>query len=489
MQATVPLDFLWRDTAETENGYEYDDAGFTFRKSSDNHFWRATPPAVLPTFAEYAVKPSAALEPAVVDTGITIRSFLPFAESEARQRLSRYRGKALVWDARVVCQKPRVSNVKFLNDGIFVVSGDVQNSVQLDIIEESQPTSIPFFCQIPSHSYYFNDRPIICQLPTSDNNYAGGLKSKFSGSDRTVRTGAAYLVLNRTSLNIENYLNENPEWGKVSRITPMHDGPKDQIQSDEMVIGTLCYSAMDAVDQTVDIWTSKPQNEPAFPPSLYDDSYDAASFNQQLKEGLRRDGYNFDKILPRFLSNEAEGLLHLEQPDSGWAAVESVRKGSDGPWANSNLSKSRSQHFLPRHIDLTSPAQTGVAGNHSLYFSDITDLDTEYSQKCGAWLGDLYVATKEHGNAALALQAVLTVVASNIYYEYLPAFDRSAEVTMALFQNVASPGGQYGTRRGSGDFPVGFTRVAILFGLQMTLAVMLLIRFRSREGSKGRLPL
>ncbi|KAF3917655.1 hypothetical protein AA313_de0207659 [Arthrobotrys entomopaga] len=260
---------------------------------------------------------------------------------------------------------------------------------------------------------------------------------------------------------------------------------------------------MDAVDRTVEIWSSEPQTEPGF------FTYDVGSTKQQLDPGQQRDGYHFDQILPRLVPSNATstrgistrlGVLNIDKPQSGWAAVESGNTGSDGPWEDPNVATFGQLNFIPRYLELTWSAFPTIAGNHSVFFADDIGSDTDELQRCRSWIGDLYIAAKNRGNAALALQSVFTAVASNIFYDYLPKLDRSENVTVVAFLNVSSPGGPYGTRRGTdfsinreladldpgslnayvkGRFPVGYTIVAVLLGVQIILAMVILLRFHS----------
>ncbi|KAK6527458.1 hypothetical protein TWF694_004447 [Orbilia ellipsospora] len=83
-------------------------------------------------------------------------------------------------------------------------------------------------------------------------------------------------------------------------------------------------------------------------------------------------------------------------------------------------------------------------------------------------------------------------MANNAYYDFLPKFNRFEAVEVVTFQNVSSPGGPYGTKRGgdlsaeqqgllsthsNGRIPVGYTIVAVFLGLQIIIALIILIRF------------
>jgi len=134
----------------------------------------------------------------------------------------------------------------------------------------------------------------------------------------------------------------------------------------------------------------------------------------------------------------------------------------------------------------------------SVFFAETALSGSDFTQEwltSRAWMGDLYkeVQNDPQGNAALALQTLLTAIASNVYYDYLQRLDRFDNATIVQFQNVSSPGGPYGTRRGNsefageqqgllsvyvkGRFPVGYTIVAVLLVIQTILAFLVLLRF------------
>ncbi|KAF3935461.1 hypothetical protein ABW20_dc0108432 [Dactylellina cionopaga] len=423
---------------------------FGYSPVQNNAYWRSDAPF---TFAAFADSSSdAPVVSGLIDTGPTIRAFLPFFKSDDRSRLRFYKGKVAVWDARVVCQKPKIANFKLRvssdfnsggladNSGAFSFSGHVQSSVKADIILNSQPENIPFFC---------NARPsgeiTICQLPNSDigefgfggpniqppRNYGGGLKSQFSEPDRQTRNGGAYLVLNTTIReDAQGELKKNPEWSQIG-ILPH---PDEDVDTEYAIIGTLCYTPLDAVDRDVEI-----------------------SRIRQLEE-------------------------------TEFAATELIE-------------------YMDGLTDTITPYQ--IYGNYSII---LEDQDTESPESAGTsaytmdgrnWQGDLFSAVMHHpqGNVALALQSLLTIIASNAFYSHLLQLTRRELVSVIKFQNVSSPGGPYGTRRGGefvleqqgllseyvkGRFPVGYTVVAVILAVQIIVAAAIFVRF-TRETSLTRI--
>ncbi|KAK6510833.1 Mitochondrial outer membrane protein iml2 [Arthrobotrys conoides] len=517
MEVNVTIDYIWNDNGGGPESIIYETQDFRYIPTQANTYWKAEP-VTFPAFAEYFVE--APVVPGIVDTGTTIRAFIPFANADDRSRLSHYKGKAVVWDARVVCQKPQISNFRVHglppvngNTIDLAITGTVRKTVSSDVIQNAEPEAANFFCGI-------SDPISICQLPNSDIGevgihlgyydwpplaYGGGLKSEFSTADRKTRNGAAYLVLNQTfGVNTDTFLNDNPEWVVI--------GNADNNESFEItIVGTLCYTPLDAVDRDVEISRTQSQPETEFA------SYE--SYKVEPYEGYTsfKGNYNFEKILPLLLpsepnkSPESRGVFNLLPSEAGWAIKESDTQESDGPWlSRTNLTRPEQLHFLvdALHLKYRKPyaLQFEDEGNYQIYGNFSVSLSEAFSTwevayDIGSyiiggkdWQKDLFAAVKDHpkGNVALALQSILTVIASNAYYNNLKLLPRHETVSVVTFQNVSSPGGPYGTRRGGkysleqqglfssrvrGRFPVGYSIVAVVLGLQIILAAIILVRF------------
>ncbi|EPS44714.1 hypothetical protein H072_1299 [Dactylellina haptotyla CBS 200.50] len=500
IQLSVPVDFTWHyDTRQDpENPVA---PGFTYSGSYSYYYWNSSPPSTLPAFAEYSQDPLAA--PGVSDTGPTVRSFAPFSNGQQRSSLKRYKGKSLVWDARVICQKPIISNYTTSSEP-YRISGQVQNSVSLDIIKESTGEPLNFDIFLPQTEDYYYGRPILYQFEkynvnsTAEN--GSGIRSQFKLQNSTSPWyGNTYLIVNQTKVSSvgKDYLARNTEWGEIGRIEAFNAFSSDE---ETIIIGTLCYSPIDAVDRTIEYSTEKPQAEPPlFTYTPLNGSYEYTFSRPTADLKYMGDVYHFDAILPRLLPGSPGVIFNMSLPESGWAGVGVNATGSDGPWAPpSELNNTAStQNFMIRSLDLFL--------NATVFFGDGTfgedGVQTVITSR--TWMGDLYLQVKNHprGGTARALQAVLTMIASTAYSEYLQKFDRFENATIVQFHNVSSPGGPYGTRRGSqqsskefsllaGDtearFPVGYVVIAVLLVVQTILAFLILIQFL-RETSVTRI--
>ncbi|KAK6360164.1 Mitochondrial outer membrane protein iml2 [Orbilia blumenaviensis] len=520
VETSIAIDYDWRGTS------------FNFIPTRQNTHWWSNSPVTLPSFAEYSEE--APVVPGLLDTGTTIRSFLPFKTPEERSSVRRYKGKSVVWDARVICQSPDISNFEVLRDPktdiALAVTGNVRISIPSDKIQLPEPQTAEFYCGITEDTFYALNGIVICQLPNSDLgslgrtngtdifpdlSYSGGLVSEFSMPGRKKRNGAAYLILNRTALAEEDKLDGSSAWGKVGYMKDPNEKEEDPTNP-LLVVGSLCYTPLDAVVREVDIHRTQSVQEPDF-----------AKFGRTTAKDSNSDNYTklsyvFEDTLPLLLPGqsgkkpEARGLFNLERPPSGWAMDESYDYpvNSDGPWAtDSYMTDPLALQFLvdALHLKYHKPYAKHFSDSDDIIPYDIYGnlsvvLDEEFAEAetgLGSsswaiagrdWQKYLFAGINNHrdGNIARALQGILTVVASNAYYSNLQTFSRNETVSLVTFRNVSSPGGPYGTRRGGeyallqqglfstqveGSFPVGYAIVAIVLGLQIIISAVILARF------------
>ena len=129
------------------------------------------PPKGFPAFAEWlsnSTKSNAdgsersfapSRVPGLIDTGTAMRAFLPIGDADIRSRLLEYRGMATVVDTRVVCMRPKLSNlVLSINKNLFgggaTISGPVDTDQEPSGLLEvpsstgGTDTSKPFNCSI-----------------------------------------------------------------------------------------------------------------------------------------------------------------------------------------------------------------------------------------------------------------------------------------------------------------------------------------------------
>lgn len=78
-------------------------------KFQDNSNYWASAAADYPIFAEWSSNPNL-LPDYIRDTGPTIRAFLPIRSNEERSAITKYVGPASLFDARVLCIRPNITN-------------------------------------------------------------------------------------------------------------------------------------------------------------------------------------------------------------------------------------------------------------------------------------------------------------------------------------------------------------------------------------------
>jgi hypothetical protein len=108
-----------------------------YRGSEEISFLHSTPSGY-PAFAEYifdenhatvttlrGFEASSSLH--MRDTGTVLRAFLPIRDANERNLTAEYAGIATIVDARVVCMKPTLTNLKWFSDGeTYRLSGEAK---------------------------------------------------------------------------------------------------------------------------------------------------------------------------------------------------------------------------------------------------------------------------------------------------------------------------------------------------------------------------
>ncbi|KAL1647468.1 hypothetical protein SLS58_002798 [Diplodia intermedia] len=79
--------------------------------------WEFTPQS-FPAFAEWNKAPEVQLD-ALVDTGPTIRAFLPIGAELKRSMVNKFKGTASLFDARVACVRPIITERKFIQGNVL----------------------------------------------------------------------------------------------------------------------------------------------------------------------------------------------------------------------------------------------------------------------------------------------------------------------------------------------------------------------------------
>ncbi|KAF3922309.1 hypothetical protein ABW20_dc0108617 [Dactylellina cionopaga] len=482
-----------------------------------NNVWSSNRPSTFPIFAEYSEPPRGQVFENLTDTGVSLRAFLPFANPTERQSIRNFTGRAMIFDSRVICQKPNIVNLTLSQgqappnaEGRTATTGNesgltgtLLSSIHIDKLDS--PPQVTFYCDS-------NRGFSICQLPNNliveprasqggpptGSSYSGGVISEFRAPNTYAYSGAAYLVLSISSQLVQTgneSLSPPPslglDWSQYA--LPDYGAYIRGATQYRWITASVCYAALDAADRYVEIFSNRNRTE-------FSSFRNSKSLNST---------YNFTDILPQLVpgqppkSTQDRGILEIRLPAGGWSAGFDSTAGSDGPWkigSTSNLI--RELPYLVNALNIQIPKINLLdfpkiaIGNFSAVFEP--GYDAAFADAVGfsfaaqPWIGDLFMgALQANGsNTAVALQSVLTTLAGIAYYDKLPEFDKVVNATTVFFNNVATVGGAFGLPRakrsaawGLSDHssvptvPSGFLTVAVLVVVQLVLTLLICIQF------------
>lgn len=393
-------------------------------------------PQFYPTFGEYSspVPPRSDVD----DTGVLLRAFLPMTDSQQRQTLRNYTGKALVLDSRVACQQPILTNLSLSWDptsgSICAITGFYENSTSSPgLLTPNTPVS--FACP----SYFYSNGYTVCQLENigiGENvtgNPAGALQSAFTDSadESPMRIfGAPYLVFNST-IDVTTVTEDgDPPLGLVEAEAPEGSGvwthwhiPKNETESstsEEFVADfnfTLCYTAFDAARLYVNLYSFVNRTEPLpqFQPSAQ--------------------SYTFDGVLVQLGNNASNigardrGILQMEELDSWIPSSDDTLPNGVQPWLQGTTDM-QSVSLVPGHLidHYTSGNQSSVLDTANLWYTTpgMTNADPS--------LVSLFTETMANNQSiAGAMSSLITVLSSMAYYDQSAQFQVPDEVEQVYF--------------------------------------------------------
>ncbi len=143
-------------TSTNTSGFSFVDAGFdiiTDQLENPNspfetspNYW-TTDPTVFQTFAEHSELGSSS--DGVEDTGLTLRALLPFGDANARETIRDFEGMAPVFDARIVCTRPQLTDLILdpANPSVLSLMGNYTANPSLPGLAATQPV-VPFNCPL-----------------------------------------------------------------------------------------------------------------------------------------------------------------------------------------------------------------------------------------------------------------------------------------------------------------------------------------------------
>jgi hypothetical protein len=415
-----------------------------------------------PTFAEYH-EPPVYTQNGILDTGLTLRAFLPLLDQNTRLRLHNYIGKATVVDTRVICMRPNLTNASIYSVSdlsYFVFTGRVLPGFNI-----SQLASMDLGagnlagCILPPHA---NGWPVVlCQLDQSSNiigSWAGELISEFRPASEArpylgngnPRYGTSYLALNVSN---GTYV----EWREVVGRNPVLMLPVSFVDNNEwqdLVFGdgdlsvrlsvSICYTSFDSADLVIQASSGvKDRKEPSLIYTPESGScIDFGEIRRQLGQ-TAPDG-SFDP------SVDGRGILKLHKRESWFPkgpneAVTPNARGDDEPIT-----------YIRDFADMAGPYSNLIntfSDNFTAWFAgelkQVLKLASSETEALSVLTPDILLQglvqdiLRNGGSIAFALQSIITLLSGSAYYDQLPVFDDKQNITVSTFSLVLTPQGQY----------------------------------------------
>lgn len=294
------------------------------------------------SFAEYSEPPYEA--DGVIDTGLTMRAFLPFSTAQNRESLESYKGKATVLDARVTCQVPQIQNATVDYNRHFRGSlaatrktprlanaalddGSNARSFEDTVVYSDRPKDFDCVVNFSRDSESLNPQAdqwaiSLCQLwqtgATEDTTRFGGLVSEFGDPTQVDEyfNSTAYLYLNTTLGESEDF-KEHVQRQMVINGTGLVVAEASHergewldltfLNSSIVISASICYAAFDLADIDVRISSRSNRTESRLEP-IFDPNTSTYTF-KALRHAMGQD---------RSLPLGKRGILQLEKRD--WQA-------------------------------------------------------------------------------------------------------------------------------------------------------------------------
>ncbi|KAJ9606152.1 hypothetical protein H2200_009113 [Cladophialophora chaetospira] len=451
------------------------------------NYW-TTDPTVFPAFAEYSEAGYSSDK--TVDTGLTLRAFLPFGDASARQQVRDFQGMAPVFDTRVVCTRPQFTSLKADYMSRSWLRGNISAEASLPGLAATQPV-VEFECPLVDNLTYLNGSArdpgnywTICPMnasvggllpvldPSNNSslklsfslNAAGGAQAKVFTSEGqwsvadggwAVDIGRAYLIHNATTDGGIPASNATTNWTSIPAEAPwanvnfqtltdilpgdLNDLGPDCIPSDcwkTKFLISLCYDALPMPVTYEHIQEFKVTA-----------SASASRVEPFLKYDLKKRLFPTDSIRTQLGatsspgSSDSRGILSLTSAQEILAEVDKLRNYWSGnlPEGTPNTPTDPWNVFNRTTYPWITPMAFYSLTNLAMCLGCNTDPSSDYPQ-ASTILSTLFSDTIAATNSpALALQAVLTSVLRMAYYAFLPTFDAQSEVTVTSFSAAQVP--------------------------------------------------
>jgi hypothetical protein len=363
--------------------------------------WTTNPP-FYPTFGEYFEPASTANS--IADTGLLLRTFLPWPTAGTREIIRSYTGKALVLDARVSCQAPDITNLT-ASEHYAEMTGTVNATHQADMLQSIVAST--FACSVAGSNQYS-----ICQLGRPLPSFIGSLRSQFENS---TSYGTAFLVIKGTNSTTRSSDGQRNEWLDITFANQTNIG----------AAFSICFAPWDASMLDVSLTSTSNRTEPAL----------------QWRGGFKATAV-VNHLIPQQEQNAPRQILQMQKPRSFLGDVPPER---ERPLVQSDASGSSAAAY---------GSNTPLQENWSIFLTGepFITLLNHFSRPpsrftisadpaLAAIFGETMAATD---SVAWAMSSLITVLSATNYYSQFPAFDRVDNVTISYFGNVQYPRHTFG---------------------------------------------
>ena len=397
-------------------------------------------PAFYPAFAEYH-QDSADVPGDTIDTGLSLRAFLPIQTQEQRSMLRNFSGRATVVDSHVRCVRPQITMEKghYAAEPVLGLSGQIT-------VAPGQSTN--FSCVLPfpnpgSDGTVPNEWQIgVTYLGQFPNASVAPIQSVVRQASFNVSYGMAFLVVNVTAGSSPDWLRlfgvDAGEFGLFGGTGAQPKGYRGRqnwadllFTANESLImsTTLCYASYDSAVLEIIASGGSNRTEPFATYDAQRQSYDYSSIRRQLGQAPQG---------PHFLQPEERGLLSIlkrdswlpgpnDYADSRWL-LDAVELKLDGDPADTV------DYFQASATSNNMTAYLYNAVNPTSVWEGLVRLSPDPSVT-----GLFQQILENGGDIAFALQSILTVFTGMMYYDQLQQFNSPNKVELTPFIVVSRP--------------------------------------------------
>ena len=430
--------------------------------------WLRNPPAY-PTFAEYSR--SVSVPEGVDDTGVLLRAFLPYADAQSRESVRNYSGNAMVLDARVSCQAPKLEHLSIHRGEDYVTQGRMRGKLQPSTTAIDRlwtPKTPP---QLDCSLLVRHNALTICQItsmsPLYDNYDAnGGLVSEFwntTDMNEVLGNGMSMWSMGMIVISLANITNKQL---KEDIRGLDRRGPWTSVTtSGQTWEVSMCYTAWDTADLNVNMHSDMNRSEPIAYWNSSRGYYTVPDVHEQLGE------IPDEEAVP-----DSRGILQLAQKDSWTPAASQAIPNGIQPFVQQFADMTNQQLGLAKSCKYTCSALVDNSNLTNITvggYSVISEQDPTKLFTMDNTLASLFRQTlgnDRSGSVARAMSSLITMLSSMAYYDQMPQFERSSNTTQVFFATVLYPQSYR-----------GFWAVVIVLATHSVLIAFVVLNFAFRS--------